>query len=324
MEFPTFDGGGTMTDKPGRPRRCELTTLAEALRRFRETPPDGHQSQEHIRPLHWHVACRLVVEGGFRPDEVTPRPPFLIHPAEASEGVARSLTFDAEVGGGGEQTVLGGLKTKSVDVVVSKPGIGPVMAISMKGTLNAFRNLTNRMEEAVGDCTNLHLTYPALVYGFLHLIRANPEGPVAESARRYLLRDRHATVLPPNDVAITRDGTVTEGILRYARALSRLCGREGIRDPVTRYEAVALLLVDPSSSGEPPLHGAFPTMESDLHFGRFFRRLYEEYDNRFVFSAPELRRTTARLTWRADSPAFCDSRIREIHARTGGDDAPST
>ena len=44
--------------------------------------------------------------------------------------------------------MLGGLKTKDVDVVVSKPGIGPCVAVSIKGTLNAFRNLTNRMEEA--------------------------------------------------------------------------------------------------------------------------------------------------------------------------------
>ena len=58
--------------------------------------------------------------------------------------------------------MLGGLKTKDVDVVVSKPGIGPCVAVSIKGTLNAFRNLTNRMEEAVGDCTNLHISYPNL------------------------------------------------------------------------------------------------------------------------------------------------------------------
>ena len=78
-------------------------------------------------------------------------------------------------GSRGERTILGGLKTKDVDVVVAKHGIGPVMAVSMKGTLNAFRNLTNRMEEAVGDCTNLHISYPALVYGFLQVMRANRE-----------------------------------------------------------------------------------------------------------------------------------------------------
>jgi hypothetical protein len=34
------------------------------------------------------------------------------------------------------------------------------------------------MEEAVGDCTNLHITYPALVYAYLTVLRANQEGPV--------------------------------------------------------------------------------------------------------------------------------------------------
>lgn len=70
--------------------------------------------------------------------------------------------------GGGERTVLGGLKTKNVDVVVTREGIGPVLAVSCK-----LRNLTNRMEETIGECTNLHITYPALVLGYLVLLRAN-------------------------------------------------------------------------------------------------------------------------------------------------------
>ena len=32
---------------------------------------------KHIKPLHWYIACRLVLEGGFNPDHITPRPPFL-------------------------------------------------------------------------------------------------------------------------------------------------------------------------------------------------------------------------------------------------------
>jgi len=130
----------------------------------------GHQGQDHIRPLHWYSACRLVVEGGLHPDEVTPRPPFEV---EQFRGRKNVLVYNSSSAGGGEQTVLGGLKTKNVDVVVSKQGIGPCIAVSHKGVLGAFRNLTNRMEEAVGDCTNIHITYPALVYGFLVAIRAN-------------------------------------------------------------------------------------------------------------------------------------------------------
>jgi hypothetical protein len=130
-----------------------------------------HQSSAHIKPLHWYVASRLVIEGGFRPDEIRPRPPFEVK----REGKRWVLHHSELRGGGQERTVLGGLKTKNIDVVVTKDGIGPVIAVSMKGTLGAFRNLTNRMEEAVGDCTNLHIAYPALVYGFLEVLRANHE-----------------------------------------------------------------------------------------------------------------------------------------------------
>lgn len=56
---------------------------------------------------------------------------------------------------------------------MTKDGIGPCIAVSMKGSLNAFRDLTNRLEEAVGDCTNIHIAYPALVYGFMHVGHAN-------------------------------------------------------------------------------------------------------------------------------------------------------
>src|SRR5437762_3146836 len=82
------------------------------------------------------------------------------------------LIFEESAARRGEQTILGGLKTKNVDVVICLTGIGPCLAVSVKGTMNAFRNLTNRMEEAAGDCTNLHISYPTLVYGFLHVMRA--------------------------------------------------------------------------------------------------------------------------------------------------------
>src|SRR5437868_14938533 len=100
------------------------------------------QSQAHIKPLHQHFALRLVLEGGFLPDEITPHPPLRI---DATKGDS-VLVFDAAAENEAEQTILGGLKTKSVDVVVTKASVGPVIGISVKGTLNAFRNLTNRME----------------------------------------------------------------------------------------------------------------------------------------------------------------------------------
>jgi hypothetical protein len=50
---------------------------------------------------------------------------------------------------------------------------GLVLAVSCKGVTKAFRNLTNRMEETIGECTNLHITYPAMVIGYFAILRAN-------------------------------------------------------------------------------------------------------------------------------------------------------
>lgn len=51
-----------------------LFTLQESLIHFLAATQT--QDQNHIQPLHWHIAARLVIEGGFRPEDVTPRPPF--------------------------------------------------------------------------------------------------------------------------------------------------------------------------------------------------------------------------------------------------------
>lgn len=248
--------------------KCQWLTLEQSLSNFALTA-SGHQSSAHIKPLHWYVACRLVIEGGFRPDEIAPRPPFEI----SRSGKRWILSYSENCGGAEERTILGGLKTKNVDVVVAKEGVGPVIAVSMKGTLNAFRNLTNRMEEAVGDCTNLHIAYPALVYGFLHVLRANRE-------------DKD---VPRNDVAIT-DAGIADGILRYHDVMTRLAGRNDVRDVTTKYEAVALALVDPRPATAGNLIDNFPPERSLLDFRVFFDRLYQQYDQRFIYAAPSSRK----------------------------------
>jgi hypothetical protein len=255
----------------------------------------GTQGAEHIKPLHWYVSCRLVIEGGFDPDDIVPRPPFVVH----TVGRRMQLEFDPVAAGSGERTILGGLKTKVVDVVVTKNGIGPAVAVSLKGTLRAFRNLTNRMEEAVGDCTNLHIAYPALVYGFFQVILANREGEG----------------IPANDVAIRSSGEVTESITRYHDILARLTGRNDIRDDATKYEAVALALVDagPREAGE--ILTSFPGSDSPLLLDGFFERLYRQYDLRFVFAAPSLETTTRRFEWDVDSPVVTDPRVSEYRPR---------
>ncbi|MGA2657409.1 MAG: hypothetical protein ABSH34_07795 [Verrucomicrobiota bacterium] len=70
------------------------------------------QGQRHIKPLHQHIAIRLVIEGGFHPEEITPHPPLLVE----TRGCRNRLVFDQRAQRENEQTVLGGLKTKDIDV----------------------------------------------------------------------------------------------------------------------------------------------------------------------------------------------------------------
>lgn len=274
--------------------RCEWVSLRDALRTF-VLCESGSQSAAHIKPLHWQVACRLVIEGGFHPNDITPRPPFMAR----RQGRRWMLEHDSEAGSGGEGIILGGLKTKAVDVVITKDGVGPVVAISLKGTLKAFRNLTNRMEEAVGDCTNLHISYPALVYGFLHVMRAN--------------RDRKG--MQPNDIAVSRDGQVTEAIRRYHDVLARLADRPDVRAETTKYEAVALALVNPDPPAQGEILPGFPPEGSSLLLAEFFSKIYAQYDQRFIYAAPAIQTTTRRLEWDPESPVLKDSRIREYAPR---------
>lgn len=190
----------------------ELIGLRAALTNFIDS--DETQSQSHIKLLHGHIAQRLVLEGGFNPDHIVPHPPFRFERRAAEN----RLIYAPDVADGKELTILGGLKTKAVDVVVAQRTTGPCVAISVKGTLNAFRNLTNRMEEAAGDCTNIHIAYPNLIYGFFHVLKAN----------------RAEDVPKMNDVAIDATGNVVDSIIRYHDAMARLTGRRDVRNDVSR------------------------------------------------------------------------------------------
>lgn len=59
------------------------------------------QCEESVKPLHWFVACRLVVEGSLDPDEVMARPPFR---ADIHSG-RPMLVHEPGSGGAGERTV---------------------------------------------------------------------------------------------------------------------------------------------------------------------------------------------------------------------------
>lgn len=242
------------------------------------------QGSKHIKPLHRYIALRLVLEGGFAPEEITPRPPLVM----SGSGRERKLTFNPKVQQKSESTVIGGLKSKKIDVVVSKAGVGPVLAISVKGTKKAFRNLTNRMEEAIGDSTNLHIMYPGLVYGFFHILQANQAGTPG--------------ILPP-DTSVDAEGNAVKSVRRYHDVLSNLTGRRLVRDDYTRYEAVGFALVETGIRAG-SLLGNFPDAASPLAPEKFFQTLYEIYDLRYPYMSH--RSGLKRLSWLGDSPVFGD------------------
>ena len=101
-----------MADAP----KCQWINLQDACTAFVKAE-SGVQGSHHIRRLHWYVACRLVIKGGFFPHEIKPHTPFRV-----------------EDGRNGPRLIY---------------------------------------DESVGDRTNIHIAYPALVYGFMHVFRAN-------------------------------------------------------------------------------------------------------------------------------------------------------
>jgi len=290
---------------------CQWVGLTQALTAFVRAE-SGTQGQGHIRPMHWYVACRLVLEGGFDPDWLTPRPPFVV----ARRGRSRVLHYEPESARGGEATVLGGLKTKDIDVVVNIPVLGPCVAVSMKGTLNAFRNLSNRLEEAVGDCTNIHIAYPALVYGFLHLFRANRAGAVPTGSP--FEGDGEGNILH-RDLAIGADGSVTEFVRNYEQAMARLSLRKDLRDDPSRYEAISVILVSPDAGTLGEILEGVSTQDATLSFAAFFDTLYRQFDLRFVYGAANIRNKTQRREWAPDSPALDSTLIEKFSPRVSSE-----
>jgi hypothetical protein len=163
------------------------------------------------------------------------------------------------------------------------------------------------MEEAIGDCTNLHISYPALVYGFLQMLRATLPGEGVAA----------------NDVCLTPEGNPMESIVRYHDVIARLDGREDLRDETTKYEAVGLALVIPAGTDQGLLVPTFPRPGSPLSIESFFPRLYRAYDLRFVFAAPQLKSVTRRHVWAEDSPAFHGRTFEEYRPRIGDEPEPA-
>lgn len=89
-----------------------------------------------------------------------------------------------------------------------------------------------------------------------------------------------------------------DGLGRYGPWLA------AFRDDVSRYESVALALVEPrgDQAGEPLV--GFPPEDSRILLRNFFSTLYLRYDERFVYGAPDLKPVTRRRFWTNDAPAL--------------------
>jgi hypothetical protein len=73
---------------------------------------------------------------------------------------------------------------------------------------------------------------------------------------------------------------------------------------VSRYETIALGLVDPRQDTLGRLLESFPPADSPLKIDNFFKTIYACYDERYVYGAPDLKSITLRDAWSVASPVF--------------------
>jgi hypothetical protein len=85
-----------------------------------------------------------------------------------------------------------------------------------------------------------------------------------------------------------------------------MTGRRGIRDEISRYEAMTIALIEPKGNAAGSVFTGFPPIKSPLHMSLFFQTLYQRYEERFVYGAPLLadRGLTTRLEWDPGLPVF--------------------
>ena len=270
------------------------------------TIPSG-QSADLVDSLRWYVASRLAIEGGFDPAWVRPRPPITVNRNRHGS----FLSHDPDAAKPGRRTLLGALKAATLDVTVTIPAIGPVLALSLEGTEGGevghcrVPEMTGGLERIAGACVNLHMVYPALVYGFWHVIGAGQIQDLVAAA----LPDPVGSHSDHGDHAL-QNGERAAEVWRYHDALVRLSGRDDIQDAPSGYEACALTLVEHGAGRhEGVLNPAYPPPGALLDYDRMFRRLYAVYDHRFVNSTTALRQTTERRVWHRDSPLLADATV---------------
>jgi hypothetical protein len=121
------------------------------------------------------------------------------------------------------------------------------------------------MEEALGDCANIHMMYPGFVFGFLHFIKyAGPDDAV------------------PADQSFDKEGRPLDKIMRYHDVLVSLSGRITITDPAMRYESVGLVVYRCSGT-QTEIWPNYPAPDSPVHYAKFFDHLYNIYDLRYAY-----------------------------------------
>ena len=134
-----------------------------------------------------------------------------------------------------------------------------------------------------------------LVFGYLFIARANRAG--------------HDV---PTDIALTASGQPVEALVRFHAALTEMTGRLGVRNDMSRYEAVGMGLVDTRCGFAGHLMEGFPPSDSRISFRSFFDTLYRRYDERYVVGAPQLKSRTRRTVWAADSPALATDKLQDL------------
>ena len=110
--------------------------------------------------------------------------------------------------------------------------------------------------------------------------------------------------IKPLHVALTEFRGPVESIVRFHSALGALTGRNGIREDASRYEAISLALINTRDGTVGRPLPEFPPSDSPLRLEHFFETLYRRYDERYVYSAPDLKSKTRRLGWSSESPAL--------------------
>lgn len=236
--------------------------LADAAQNLFD-PSVATQAQQHVTPFHEYVALRLTLEGGFPPEEITPSTELFSN--KITNRKAR-LGSKSDRNRGGEATVLGKYRTKAIDVVVTDEEAGPVLGVSVKTTGKAFRNLTNRVEELVGDAANVHGWSPGFVYGFLHIIK----------------KVRLSAVEDTNDASFADNGKPLDHTRRLHDVLKSLNGREEISEPADLYESTCLLVLEETDDGI-VIDPDYPPSSSPIRFENFFDQMYAVYDHRYCY-----------------------------------------